>query len=53
MKKKILGTIPREFWPWADIAYCYKREVDGEREVLTTSFLGEPVWCPWMGTEER
>lgn len=53
MSRGITGLVPREFWPWADIAFCYKRETDGEREVLASSFKGEPVWVPWMGTEER
>jgi len=50
------GTIrrntPREFWPWREITSDCKRESSGEREVLTESFLREPVWVPWMGDVE-
>lgn len=43
-----------EFWPWRTIPDARKREVtcDGdswEMEVLGETFLGEPVWLPYMG----
>lgn len=43
-----------EFWPWRDIPTDRKREVtthgdDWTMEVLGETFLGEPVWLPYMG----
>lgn len=43
-----------EFWPWRDIPADRKREVtthgdDWTMEVLGETFLGEPVWLPYMG----
>jgi len=37
------------FVAWDDIDDDHKRLVDGEREVLGLTFLGEPTWLPWMG----
>ena len=38
-----------EFLPWNRIPACLKRVRNGAREVLGTTFLGEPAWLPWMG----
>ena len=42
---------PIEFWPWLTIPEHLRREVTDtwEREVLGETFLGEPVWLPYMG----
>ena len=40
---------PPEFWSWDTIPEPWKREVDGEREVVGFTFTGIPAWLPWMG----
>jgi hypothetical protein len=39
---------PIEFAAWDDLPAEFKREVDGEREVLSVTFKGEPAWLPHM-----
>lgn len=39
-----------EFRPWDQIPARRKRGRGDDREVLGETFLGEPVWLPWMGT---
>lgn len=47
-----MSADPIEFWPWASIPADHKRGEGDEREVLGTTFKGEPAWLPWMGEDE-
>jgi hypothetical protein len=51
----MLDSIPSdlmEFRPWALIPDDRKHEdEDGERWVVGRTFLGEPAWLPWMGSD--
>jgi hypothetical protein len=38
-----------EFEPWETIPKDRRRGEGDDREVLGETFLGQPVWLPWMG----